>query len=59
MNATERTPRDDYLKPIPEEERGDMMSAYHKRLTSDDDAVRTEAAKAWSTWEYVPSSGLY
>lgn len=30
-----------------------MMAAYHKRLTSEDDQIRTEAAKAWSKWEYV------
>lgn len=30
-----------------------MMVAYHKRLTSEDDQIRTEAAKAWSKWEYV------
>lgn len=29
------------------------MQAYHKRLTSEDDAIRTQAAKAWSTWEYA------
>ena len=42
---------DEYLKPIPEAERGDLMSAYHRRLTSPDPAVRREAAKAWSVWE--------
>lgn len=40
-----------YLAPIPEEERSDLMAAYHKRLTSEDEAVRLEAAKAWSVWE--------
>lgn len=40
-----------YLEPIPEVERGDLMSAYHRRLTSDDAEVRTRAAKAWSIWE--------
>lgn len=40
-----------YLKPIPKEERGDMVSAYYKRLTSPDKKVRIEAAKAWSVWE--------
>ena len=40
-----------YLAPIPESERGDLLHAYHRRLTSDDPAVRTEAARAWSTWE--------
>lgn len=40
-----------FQAPIPEAERGDMIAAYHKRLTSDDEAVRIEAAKAWSVWE--------
>ena len=42
---------EEYLKVIPENERADMVSAYHRRLTSDDDAVRLEAARAWSIWE--------
>ena len=41
----------EFLKPIPEVERGDLMSAYHRRLTSDDPTVRAEAARAWSIWE--------
>ncbi len=40
-----------YLRVIPEDERDDMLSAYHRRLTSDDEAVRVEAARAWSVWE--------
>jgi proline iminopeptidase len=40
-----------YLEPIPEAERGDLLHAYHRRLTSDDPAVRQAAAKAWSIWE--------
>ncbi len=40
-----------YLAPIPEAERGDLIAAYHKRLTSDDEATRLAAAKAWSIWE--------
>ena len=40
-----------YLNLIPKAERGDMVSAYHRRLTSDDEAVRLEAARIWSTWE--------
>ncbi|WP_053236105.1 prolyl aminopeptidase [Sandaracinus amylolyticus] len=40
-----------FLAPIPESERGDLMGAYHKRLTSDDAHVRQEAARAWSVWE--------
>jgi proline iminopeptidase len=40
-----------YLEPIPEVERGDLMSAYYRRLTSDDPNVRRAAARAWSIWE--------
>jgi len=40
-----------YLAPIPEGERGDLLSAYAKRLTGDDDGERRAAAKAWSIWE--------
>lgn len=40
-----------YLEAIPPEERGDMIAAYYKRLTSDDQEVRTRAARAWSVWE--------
>jgi proline iminopeptidase len=40
-----------YVEAIPSAERGDFVSAYYKRLTSDDVNVRTEAAKAWSIWE--------
>lgn len=40
-----------FLAPIPQGERGDMLAAYHRRLTSDDRSVREEAAKAWAIWE--------
>ncbi|MDQ1590647.1 MAG: proline iminopeptidase [Pyrinomonadaceae bacterium] len=40
-----------YVKVIPEAERADMLGAFHRRLTSDDEAVRLEAARAWSVWE--------
>lgn len=40
-----------YVAPIPEAERGDMISAYHKRLTHHDRRVQAEAAAAWSQWE--------
>lgn len=42
---------EEYLRPIPEVERGDLMSAYYRRLTSEDREVRTAAARAWSIWE--------
>jgi len=41
----------DYLEPIPEVEHQDLLGAYHKRLTSDNELVRMAAAKAWSVWE--------
>lgn len=40
-----------FLAPIPDEERGDLVAAYARRLDDPDDAVRIEAAKAWSRWE--------
>jgi proline iminopeptidase len=40
-----------YLAPIPPGERGDMMRAYYRRLTSKSRRVRLEAARAWSIWE--------
>ncbi|HIK13371.1 MAG TPA: prolyl aminopeptidase [Oscillatoriaceae cyanobacterium M33_DOE_052] len=42
---------EEYLKPIPEAERHDMVAAYYRRLTSADRAIRLEAARAWSIWE--------
>jgi len=40
-----------YLEAIPAVERGDLISAYHRRLTSPDSALRLAAARAWSVWE--------
>jgi proline iminopeptidase len=40
-----------YLEPIPEDERGDLLAAFHRRLTHEDRQVRLSAAKAWSIWE--------
>ena len=40
-----------YLEPIPEDERGDMVGAYYRRLTSADRKERLAAARAWSMWE--------
>ncbi len=42
---------DRFLDPIPEEERHDLITAYHARLTCDDAPVRRRAARAWSHWE--------
>ena len=40
-----------YVNIIPEAERRDMIRAYYRRLTSDDESVQREAAYAWSIWE--------
>jgi proline iminopeptidase len=42
---------EDYLAPVPASERGNMVRAYYKLLTSPDATVRVEAARAWSIWE--------
>ncbi|HEY9621108.1 MAG TPA: prolyl aminopeptidase, partial [Crinalium sp.] len=49
---------EDYLKPIPLDERGDLMAAYYKRLTSPDLETRLAAARAWSIWEASTSKLL-
>lgn len=40
-----------YVSVIPQRERGDLVAAFYKRLTSKDRAVRMQAARAWSRWE--------
>lgn len=45
-----------FIAPIPEAERDDLLHAYHRRLTSDDLAVRRQAAVAWSQWEGATSN---
>lgn len=42
---------DRYLAPIPEAERHDLVAAYHRRLTSQNEAEQLTAARAWSRWE--------
>lgn len=44
-----------YVGHIPMGERGDLISAYHRRLTGTDPATRLAAAKVWSTWEGATS----
>ena len=41
----------DYLAPIPEDERSDLLNAFHRRLTGTDPKARIEAARAWARWE--------
>jgi proline iminopeptidase len=50
---------EEFEKVIPEEERGDFVSAYYRRLTSADEATRLEAARAWSVWEGSTSKLLF
>ncbi|MEO0434360.1 MAG: prolyl aminopeptidase [Cyanobacteria bacterium J06656_5] len=40
-----------YLAPIPEAERHDLVTAYYRRLTSPDATIRQQAARAWAIWE--------
>lgn len=40
---------------IPEAEQGDLVRAYHARLTDPDARVRIPAAQAWSMWEGATS----
>jgi proline iminopeptidase len=40
-----------FQAPIPEAERGNMMLAYHQRLTGNNEAEKLACAKAWSQWE--------
>ncbi|PIP80350.1 MAG: prolyl aminopeptidase [Gammaproteobacteria bacterium CG22_combo_CG10-13_8_21_14_all_40_8] len=42
---------EDFIEPIPENERHDMVGAYYKLLTGDDEIARMAAAKSWSLWE--------
>jgi proline iminopeptidase len=41
----------EFEKLIPPAERGDMIAAYYRRLTSADRRVQIEAARAWSVYE--------
>ena len=44
---------DDFVAPIAEGERDDLVAAYQRVLTGDDEAAKLVAAKAWSKWEAV------
>lgn len=41
----------EFIQPIPSEERTDLMAAYHKRLTGNNELAKMSAAKSWSLWE--------
>ncbi len=40
-----------FVKLIPEDERDDMIAAYHRRLFSGDLTQETRYARAWASWE--------
>ena len=40
-----------FVAPIAPEERHDMLGAYRRLLTGEDEAKKLEAAKAWTLWE--------
>lgn len=47
---------EEYLKPIPQNKRHDLVAAYYECLTSNDEETRLETARAWSIWEASTSS---
>ena len=48
-----------FLEPIDEDQRDDLMSAYHKIFKSDNEEKKLAAAIAWSRWEGSTSSLSY
>jgi proline iminopeptidase len=46
---------ENYVAAIPRRERGDLVAAFHRRLTSPSRATRVRAARAWSIWEAATS----
>ncbi len=47
-----------FLAPIPVAEHHDLLQAYYRRLTGNNEKVKLEAAKAWSIWEASTSKLL-
>ena len=41
----------EFIAPIPEAERHDLLQAHYRRLTGNDEVARMASAKAWSLWE--------
>lgn len=48
----------DFHGLIPDDERDDIIAAYHRRITGDDAALRDRALEAWARWE-AETSSLY
>ncbi|EKE44629.1 proline iminopeptidase [Oceaniovalibus guishaninsula JLT2003] len=40
-----------FVELVPEDERGDLIAAYHRRLFSGDPQIETRFARAWASWE--------
>ena len=47
---------EEYIAAIPVEERGDLITAFRKRLISADQGVQIAAARAWTMWENTTSA---
>ena len=45
-----------FTKLVPEDEQGDFIEAYHRRLFSGDVMIETRYARAWSAWENALAS---
>ena len=41
----------DFIAPIPADERSDLVAAHYRRLVGDDEVARMRSAEAWSLWE--------
>ena len=41
----------DFVHPIPEAERSNMIEAFYRKLTASNEIAKMAAAKAWSIWE--------
>ncbi|PIE16372.1 MAG: prolyl aminopeptidase [Rhodobacterales bacterium] len=46
----------DFIDPVPLDERDDLLAAYHKRLFGADGRIRLQFARAWSQWENALAS---
>lgn len=42
---------EEFIAPIPNQERGDLLQAHYRRLIGGDEAQRMASARAWSVWE--------
>ncbi|MEM9476622.1 MAG: prolyl aminopeptidase [Pseudomonadota bacterium] len=47
---------DRFVKNIPEDERDDLVAAYHRRLFCGDVVTETRFARAWTSWENTLAS---